>query len=334
MKCALVSPSVLSLGKTMGSEIYMPFVSMTHHGMTLYLDDKNFLLGHYEKIAFSCEHAKFLLKLMQVNSNSKFKKINANIFSSDMEKTEVSILKELFSDKNLLTSSDQNYIPYRTEISKHDIRIYDHPTFSSMFSAQKVINHDILNPLLLKCLKHLVQSKPGKRIENLHNDVLKQGLSAYGTSAGFTVSDQPRVGASASGGVGSLDLYVTTVDNDPFCVIECLVESSFGIENKKVNEHFNKLISNYDKVGFQRNYLITYCEAASFMTAFQSYQKLVDEKISSSFFTSNYTSNKISILDTKVANIKLLVSNHLREDVNVQVFHYFVDLSIPKISKK
>jgi hypothetical protein len=331
MQATLISPYLLESGKVHGGKLIRAFLELVHLGTLIYVDEDGKLLNRYCEISKDCEYAKTILKLLAMDDDSPLVKVSAEIDDEDWVKSEISILKEVLSHKNLSTDSMDRYISHKGVIQKNGISIFDVRSFLFILKKNNTLTNENLNNCILSALKEMVQHKASDKIENLHNDILTKILRAHGTHGGFNILDQTRTGVSAGGGVGSLDLCVVDGFNSPFSIVECLVGRSFGVEDTNVVAHFNKLINDYDKIGLSRNYLVTYCDTANFSSSFNSYKKIISTANSRKEFCTPYKVKEYGEQDTGVTNIRLLVTKHEREQKIVQVFHYFVDMS--KIEK-
>jgi H-NS histone family len=331
MQATLISPYLLESGKVHGSKLIRAFIELVRLGTLIYVDEDGKLLNRYGEISKDCENAKIILKLLAMDDDSPLVKVSAEIDDEDWVKSEISILKEVLSHKNLSTDSMDRYNFHKGAIQKNGISIVDVRSFLLIVKQNKKLTNENLNICILSALKEMVQHKASDKIENLHNDILAKILRAHGTHEGFNILDQTRTGVSSGGGVGSLDLCVVDNFNSPFSIVECLVGRSFGVEDTNVIAHFNKLINDYDKIGLSRNYLITYCDTANFSSSFKSYEKIISKANSRKEFCTPYKVKEYGEQETGVTNIRLLVTEHEREQKVVQVFHYFTDMS--KIEK-
>jgi hypothetical protein len=327
MKATLLSPYLFELGKTEGATLIRSFSALIHFDTNIYIDEFGELLGRYQLIAENCENAKTLLKILTMAGESTFLKISADIFKNDLVRTELSILDEVMSERNLSTDSMSRYVIHKKKIQKSGISIYDKNNLLSFARWNEKLTNEKLSDFILLALKELVQHKTSDKIENLHNDILAKMLRAHGAHYNFSVTDQMRAGESSGGGIGSLDLCIIDRLNSPFAIIECLVARSFGEKETNVISHFSKLIEDYDKIGLSRNYLVTYCEAVNFSAAFKAYKEIIKNANNSELFKTRYKIKEYSEQKTDVTNIRLFVTSHEREEKIVQVFHYFVDLS-------
>lgn len=334
MQATLISPYLLENGKTHGGKLIKAFSALMHFGTLIYVDEDGKLLNRYGEISSDCEYAKIFLKLLCMSDESPLVKVPVKVTDNDWISSEISLLSEVVSHKNLSTDSMERYIPHRILIQKNGISIFDFRSFLSFAQRNAGLTNENLNKYILFALKEMVQHKASDKIENLHNDILAKILRAHGTHDGFNVLDQARAGVSAGGGVGSLDLYVTDNFNSPFSIIECLIGRSFGDDDTNVVRHFNKLINDYDKLGLSRNYLITYCDTKNFSSSFRSYKNIISKINARDEFCTPYKVKEYGEQDTGVTNIRLLVTKHEREQKVVQVFHYFADLSTIEKTKK
>jgi hypothetical protein len=333
MHSALISPRVLSMGAVQGDKIYLPFYSILGNRTNLYVDADGFIFSEYKKAASVCDRAKTILKLLSAEEGELFIKVSAKLILSDLIASEISILKEIFQDKYLITDYERHYFQYAAAIQKYGISVVDSRRFATMYHAKLKITNDELSDKILCSLKNMVQRKSAFRIENLHNDILVEALRTHGNYCDFTVADQARSGESSNGGVGSLDIFVLNKAQDPFSIIECLCADSFGAKDKNVPTHFNKLLNSYDKIGLSRNYLITYCSSVDFHGAFQSYFSILESINTNPEFSTKYKVNKIATNVTGAANIKLVITTHEREGSFVEVYHYFADFSLSDKTK-
>lgn len=117
-----------------------------------------------------------------------------------------------------------------------------------------------------------IRAKIIESTEDDINDLL--GLSLRG--GGFGIADQSRGGYSASGkGSGERDIVVLNEYGQQACIIEAMCLTS--VVKKTINEHYSKLVYNYNTQGNPIDYIVTYAKVKNFGNFWKNYQKLFDD---------------------------------------------------------
>ena len=326
MNGAVFSPS--ALGEATNSPVKMQkmLAGLVAKSTRFYIDTEGAVLSEYAGKAKTCDKARTLLKFALLSDPKTFVKYSIPRGSCSFEEFEISLAACSATDRNIITDSSLRYAQFAKKMASKDVSIYDVDRFDFIFGVNSGLTYAFLSKLLMGCLQTMIMHKSGKKIEDLHNDILTALLRQYGGSYDFQVSDQSRAGGTANGNIGELDLYVLKGVGTPFSVIECLRSSSFGAENSVVPEHLDKLLHQYDKLGFSKNFLVTYCEASNFGKAFDGYVDILKNINNNPKFKGKYKSCAIHE-GTVMPNFRQLVTTHLREGVEVEVIHYFCDFS-------
>lgn len=326
MEGAVLSPGALGVASHDPLTIRAVLSRLIAKNVKFYVDTKGVLSSEYAVKAKSCDKTRTLLKFMLLGENRNFVKYAVDRGSSSLEEFEIAIAACSAMERNIITDSSLRYMPYSDALKRKDVLIYDADRFDYVFGINSTLTYGLLSKLVMSCLENMIMHKAGKKLEDLHNDQLTALMRHYGEMYNFHVSDQSRAGGTAKKNTGELDLYILKGANIPFSVIECLRANSFGPENAVVPEHLDKLLHHYDKLGFSKNFLVTYCESGDFDSAFSGYLKIMEGINENPRFTGKYKASSVCQNEAR-PNIRQLITTHLREGVEVQVIHYFCDFS-------
>lgn len=148
----------------------------------------------------------------------------------------------------------------------------------------------------------LVASSRASRLENEHNDHLRDLLSFKG----YVVKDQSRLGRSATGrNVGSLDLVIFD-NNNWVTIIEPLKLAS--VDKSNIMLHYNKLISNYNPLQLPNTHLVVYYagNASGFDAFYNRYLDYVSG-LSEGDFMDEVLLERVTVASIKYSGIRSFI---------------------------
>jgi hypothetical protein len=154
-----------------------------------------------------------------------------------------------------------------------------------------------------------------KLSENDWNTYIVQLLS----QAGYAVRDQTLWGKSNAGkGPGEIDIMIVNKRGAPISIIEALSMNS--LKKDYLALHLNKVFG-YDLNGLKTNFIIVYAKSKNFSEFWNKYLTYISKH--------NYPFENIettSIDDKKYANLRVALTKHNRNDMEVYLYHIVVDL--------
>lgn len=226
-----------------------------------------------------------------------------------LEKARKHRLKDVRCQNSLINVNLQNLIgPY-------DIK-YKDSKIDQNFNKESLILH------LIEISSRILERKYTYKFEDLVTDNFTDQLRAIG----YSVTDQTRSGRSKKYS-GELDIMIRDSRNKPISIIEAMNLSSFSLKNKTVIEHLNKLLIDYDTNGLDRNFMMIYSRTDDFNDFWNKYQQYIDNLSNHELYN-----NKAKIISHNIkeisnnSNIKILVSQHERNNSFTEVYHYIINI--------
>lgn len=196
----------------------------------------------------------------------------------------------------------------------------------NLFEEVNKIHLETLTSDLVEISSRLLERKFVKRIEDQINDDITDLLR----TKGYNVTDQTRSGVSESGlQSGELDLMIRKENGTPITIVESLRLKSCGSKNRKIAAHINKLFTNYDTHGLERNFILVFGEAKNFQSLCESYFRYIDGLNSKPEFNEKeFPISGIGYMPqlSSSANIKLIMSNHLHNGKNRELVHIILNM--------
>lgn len=237
----------------------------TKSGRELILDKKLELRTELLKIAttssetFKCNLMEFF-EMVDVNMVSS---INSDYLPTDLSEPElINLCKGCLTtnQKSILGSKVSAFKPLTSTLRTDDIFLINSDNMEMAINTEKQIlsyNYpSFCNDLIEACL-FLTNTKYNKRSEDEYNDYIRDLLEFRG----YTVTDQNRAGNSVGSryktkvNMGERDLVVKQGIHDR-TIIEALRLSSN--DTTKINEHYKKLINDYNPLGLKNTFLVSY----------------------------------------------------------------------------
>ncbi|MFL0116880.1 COR domain-containing protein, partial [Tenacibaculum maritimum] len=177
---------------------------------------------------------------------------------------------------------------------------------------------------IFEICSRLLERKYTVKLEDLVTDNFTDQLRAIG----YSVSDQTRSGRSKKSS-GELDIMIRNNRNMPSAILEALRIKSFDLKNKTIIEHLNKMLIDYDTNGLRRSFMLIYSESKNFNTTHKKYinylknlahHELYDERAKLISFTENKEMSKRD-------NLKVIISQHKRNEQICEVYHMLINLN-------
>lgn len=164
-------------------------------------------------------------------------------------------------DRDIVTSNNEAYRPYIEELKRQRISIFNLQNLSPNSIKnilKKNLSFDELANDVAWALHRLARTSNKGLSEDDINDQLRNMLLCMK----YEVKDQTREGRSASGkGAGELDLIVED-DGYLFSIIEAMKLNS--VKAGYINEHYKKLLTNYNPLQITKTILVTYYTGSRF----------------------------------------------------------------------
>ncbi|HDU4899038.1 TPA: hypothetical protein RFU16_000346 [Klebsiella quasipneumoniae subsp. similipneumoniae] len=173
-------------------------------------------------------------------------------------------------DRDIVTSNNEAYRPYIDELKRQRISIYNLQNLSPgniKNLLKKKLSFDELSNDVAWALHRLARTSNKGLSEDDINDQLRNMLLCMK----YQVKDQTREGRSSSGkGAGELDLIIED-DGELFSIVEAMKLNSVKVEY--INEHYKKLLTNYNPLQITKTILITYYTGSRFDDWWEGYTK-------------------------------------------------------------
>lgn len=155
----------------------------------------------------------------------------------------------------------------------------------------------------------------GNCLEDDRNTFIASMLEA----ADYQVKDQTRWSISHGGkAAGEIDILVKDASGLPFTIIEALNLDSLSTDYLEL--HLNKIFK-YDANGLSYNFILVYFEGKRFDTFCTNYFQFISNH------TYPYPLVRSEQLTIDITDLKFSKSVHLRNHVEVNVFHIVIDLN-------
>lgn len=294
------------------------------------LDDSGNILREYERVAFSDANSIARLWINSIANNLKFKTTNIHIQASNNDN--VNVLANVCPSahgRKLITIDEGLYHSDWDLLDAYDIQLIDGFAARQLCSSSSNENEPPIIQVLISQLSTMLARKTTTRLENFHNDELASRLE----TESYNPCDQARAGRSPGGSnPGSLDILIKSRNGRHISIIESLRESSCGPQNRYIAQHLDKLLNDYDYLGFKTNYLITYSEASNFGNFWSNYLVYMDNINNHPDFRS--ITPQIQFVDTEdtiseYSNIRIARGIYLRDGRQVEVIHIVANMYVP-----
>lgn len=158
-------------------------------------------------------------------------------------------------------------------------------------------------------------------------DLITDNFTDLLRAKGYKITDQTRSGRSKIQS-GELDIMVRNLRNMPVSIIEALRLSSFGMGNKSIIEHLNKMLLDYDTNGLTRNFLLVYSQDKDFDNIWSNYQDYIEKLPYHHLYKpeisliSHHVDNELS----QRSNIRVLISRHSIQSSISEVYHFVINM--------
>lgn len=232
----------------------------------------------------------------------------------------------------------------RTDWGKVYLRFHPSLEYKAVIDFDKYLedlengNQNVfLNDLIgcCRCLQSNITYHARTDTEKKHQDVenmRNRGVRDFLEIRGYEIKDQTQHGISERGkSAGEVDILVKKTINT---IIEALnLKNISSVSNTEyLNKHIKKLEDNYDPEGLKEKYLLVYADIKNdnFDRFCENYHTHIDTY---SFEFKKTDIKEIpteEITDTKetITNIKVYQTSHLRESVDVKLFHILVKMPV------
>ncbi|ENJ6087578.1 TPA: hypothetical protein RQK21_002220 [Vibrio vulnificus] len=293
------------------------------------LDTPGNILKEYKNISSCDPNAFSRLWLNSLAANLKFKKSDIIICPSDNQN--INVLANIYSNshgRKLITASESLYREHWETLEAFDISLIDDSTARRLLSSSDTLEDKPLLEVLIHQLSIMIERKTSIKLEDFHNDEIATRLE----TESYIANDQTRAGITGSdGNPGSLDILVKSKGQRHISIIEALRERSCGENNSNIAKHLDKLLNDYDYLGFKTNYLITYCEASDFGSFWDNYVSYMKKINSNNHFRNNIP--QVHFFDTEESissytNIRIGRGIYLRDGRQVEVIHIVANLHV------
>ncbi|MEN4609607.1 hypothetical protein ABEH06_20295 [Pantoea agglomerans] len=225
-------------------------------------------------------------------------------------------------DKKILAVNNENYRPYIEQMSALRISLYNlqnimPQSIDNPFPKQ--LSFDVLTHDIGWILHRLARTKSKGNSEDDYNDHLRNMLLCKH----YEVKDQTREGDSASRiSAGELDVVIES-NQYLFSIIEAMKLNSLNVAY--INEHYSKLLTNYNPLGVTNSHLITYFYGGNFESWWDRYVAHISE-IDLSTLGLPLTTKKVDTLveNMPYASLKKLTQYFEVDGNSFSTIHYAV----------
>ncbi|MCG6242396.1 hypothetical protein K6U55_10235 [Vibrio diabolicus] len=296
------------------------------------VDDKGEILDSYRKAILNDPNEFTSTWLNAIANNSHIKLKTVKVAHSPTNNLNINVLANSYTggQKVLLAQDYSLAKQYTPTLEEYAIEIKDKEDSIQYLSSSVLPTHSCILSKIIDKLCAMMRKKRSIKLEDFHNDELVVGLE----DLGFNVDEQSRSGITKSKqNPGSLDILIKkNHSNRPIAIVEALRESSCGARNNNIAEHLDKLLNDYDFIGLETNYLITYCEAKDFGKFWSNYLSYMSKINDHSKFSSNIP--QLSFVDTKsdivdYADLRIGKGIYRRNGRDVQVYHIVSNMYVP-----
>ncbi len=196
--------------------------------------------------------------------------------------------------------------------------------FSEQYSDEFRYNSTELTYDLLEVSSRILERKYSASYEDLITDYFTDNLR----TKGYKVTDQTRSGRSKKQS-GELDIMIRNSRNMPVAIVEAMRLSSFGMGNKTIIDHLNKMLIDYDTNGLSRNFMLIYSQASNFSELWLKYKEYFEKLSLHHLYDTR--AKLISFAEneemSKSGNVKVLISQHQRDNNICEVVHIVVNMN-------
>lgn len=335
---------------TTQSEENIPFEQLEIH-LKEYLEEFNNSSEKIQELKENNQLIKYELYEMrqtvrEINSEKEYLAEKANryyekvLFLKSTVEQQNKFIDSLKTQVDFLANNNLKELNNSAENQKQVIVNIENKQINNTTESKQITKEELkfdfdADELLLELYKkaiRLTERKHTHKLESLNNDSITDFLR----DKGYNVADQTRSGISKKD-AGSVDIMIRDNDGTPLSIIEAMRLSSCGPRNKTVLEHYNRMLAQYDTAGQPVMFMVVYSEAKDFSKIWENYSDYV-EGMNNTNFDIKLKYPILSFNDTyisKVSDIKIGLSKHIREGKLIKVYHLFVNMFVqePGIEK-
>lgn len=296
------------------------------------VDSNMNLFRVYESMINDTDSFRFFLNTLTYVSYISLEKVSADI--SETEPYQLScirLLQEVRQDKKLITRALSDYADYSSRLTSMQTLFFEPDSVEAEFQIvlnpthETNVSIDEITQNLMTIASLLAERKSKKNlVEDLYNDLVCLSLRAHK----YNVCDQTRSGASGSGqSVGELDILVRKSDNSTLTIIEGFRITSCGKNNTVIPSHLKKLLSKYDSLGLNRNFVVVYAEATKFRDLCKKYFNFIsdlDKQKLDGFETLKVEED--NDLNNRYENIDVYKSIHKNSQYKTELYHFIINM--------
>lgn len=278
-------------------------------GSKMILDNKDVLFTKYMENAKSSQDKVYMLEMIRRELTTKANSIiyvdGVNFKDEKKSLVDIVSLANTTDDRSIVVNEVEGFIDYYEEIRNQKIYLITMDTIHSFcagyfcgdrvsLSLSKLIK-DIMSSLYIMIRYLTTELK-----ENPLNDLLKMQLE----SRDYKVKDQSREGESlAKKDKGELDIVIED-GQDLFAIIEALRLKS--VDKSVINDHYIKLLRNYNPLGVKNTFLITYYYGANFSSWWGKYTEYISTINKDIFQLDELSFTEVKDCTSSYLNIKRL----------------------------
>lgn len=225
-------------------------------------------------------------------------------------------------DKRIITHDNTKYERYINELNRQRISLYNLQNLTPsviLDLLRKKVSLDELDSDIAWILHQLARTNSKGQTEDDYNDHVRNML----LSKKYEVKDQTREGVSSSGiGAGELDLVIED-KGLLFSIIEAMKLNS--VSSDYINQHYKKLITNYNPLQVKRTFLVTYYGGGKFNEWWDRYTNHIKDLGRENLDLPNEIGvGEVESLHTPYISLKKLVHHFTIGDEHFACIHYAV----------
>lgn len=244
------------------------------------------------------------------------------------DKCEVDTIPHMFDYAYLMKVKKNNFEyvqchKYLVEVQLAKL-IGPYQIFSSEYEDEFRHNKNSLIFDLTEISTRLLERKYIKRTEDIITDDFTDALRFKG----YGITDQTRSGKSNVSS-GELDIMVRNTKSMPISIIEAFRIDSFGLGNRIIIEHLNKLLIDYDTNGLPCNFILVYFIGKDFSDAWRKYQDYIEKLPNHHLYNDKAELISFAVKRelSKRENIKVLTTQHSRGENPKEIYHFFINMN-------
>jgi hypothetical protein len=278
------------------ASFFDPYILINHNYEVAKIDVR------LKEVSVNSDEYKFLSYLKEIGSNSDSKK---KIGIEDLSTK----FSQLFPESSL--SPIQPLLSKVSSLSDANI----------LLQAFNILTEPSTESFLNSCLYSCIELQSNKIYAEASEDQRNTFIASILNSKGcWIVKDQTRRGLSHQGkSAGELDIFITLQNGLPFALIEALILDS--LKKDYIYLHLDKIFG-YDTVGVKQNLILIYATAKKFNDLWEKYYTHLPS------VNYRYSLLKSKEIDSPFCEIKIAETIHLREGMEVSLFHMMVNMNV------